>query len=171
MSDRALNAEVYNWHRLSAINNLSVGWLWGYSYTNTMAASETDVLHFGIGDKPIALFQAIFSTTGTRGASLEFYVGGTVAGGTDVQGFPLNHHTPKAAPVTFIRDEAVVTVPGTLIGTTILGEQLSARGGVPIPLNIFAPQTEYYVEMTNLHNQAAEVTLEMDMGSIPGVIF
>lgn len=168
MSSSQLNAEWYYWLRVNGNALLSRGYMWSWTYRQTQGAGLTDTLSFATADKPAVLSALAMNTTGDRGIHVDLFVGGSISLGTPLTGYPLNHHSPKPSPFASIEESGSIDAAGTLIGTKEIGSGLvSAAGGdLDSPLLVFAPDQFYYLAITNLHNQAADITVEIDVAAI-----
>lgn len=168
MSDRQLNSLWYHHLRVDPGVLISQGFMWEWEYVATLGNGATDTVAFTVGPFATGLFASKFSTTGTRGALVDFFASGSLGAGTPIQGFPLNHHVQKPSPLTNIESGGIVLFPGTQIGTRILGETIEA-GDFVEPV-IVAPNAFYYIEITNLHNQSADITITLAMSALLGLI-
>lgn len=168
MGDRQLNSLWYHHLRLDDQFNVSDGRVWEYEYTGSLAAAGTDVIAFLTANAPVGVMAVHASTSGARGIALDFYGASTVGGGIAVPGFPLNHHISKPSPVESVESGNVVLDGGAQIASRLLGDTLV--GGDFVPFSVLAPSTQYHVEIENLHNQTAEVTLVMAFAGLIGVL-
>lgn len=168
MSDRQLNA--LEWHRLRLDPSVAIsrGSLYGYSYTRSLGGSGIDTLHLVTAAKPVALFRLLLQTTGTRGALFELHAGGVVTGGTDIAGFRFNHDQWEAPPLAVARFGATVSVPGVKIGEeTLDGEGYASAMGAALPsILVMGAGQDYYLLIHNLHNQAADLRIDLDLAAI-----
>lgn len=168
MSNRQLSA--LEWHRLrvDAHVNLSRGFLYSYTYTNTLGAGGADVLRLVTADKPVALFAMRLHTDGSRGALFEYYAGGDVTGGTPIFESPVNHDQTAPHPFDVANDGATVDVPGAKIGELLVdGSGHSAvLGQSDLPRNILAANQDYHMVVTNLDNQSAEIRIDIEAGAL-----
>lgn len=168
MSDRQLN--TLNWHRLrlDPAVNISQGFTWDFQYLNSLGGSGDDTLLMVTGPKPVAIWSFGLSTDGARGALFELYIGGTVAGGQPVVGFPINHDQAQASPFETIEDSSFVSVGGVKIGELLLdGNVYSTTFGITehVPY-VFGANESHHLTVTNLHNQAADITVNILAGAI-----
>jgi len=163
-----LNNLYYHDMRLSQAFNLSQGYTWVYSATNSLASGGVDTTRFITGDLPVAFFRAYLATDGTRGALFELYVGGDIQFGQPVQGYPLNHENAQPEPFSLIEDSSFVTTPGTKIGEASIGDGVleGVVGSAGPALWVFAPNQQYYINVTNLHQQTAALDLELTVGAV-----
>lgn len=164
---RQLNDLWYNHLRLDTQFNISTGRTWQWQYVANFGASAFNIISFTTLEEQVSWDSMLVSTTGDRGLSLDMYVGGTLSGeGAAVQGFPHNHDVTRAAPITNVQSGGIVLLGGTLIAQRILGDAI--QGGNDSGSPILRPSTVYYWEVTNLHNQAADVSLLFSMSGLIG---
>lgn len=119
------------------------------------------------GARAVTLFEVVVTTDGTRGVSLTLYIGGQIDLSAPLPGFPMNHERPRASPWADISDNGFLAVPGTEIASVIIDQ---AGRTVLTPDWLFAPNQLYYAEIENLHNQAAQIEVEIIAGSIGEMI-
>lgn len=164
---RQLTSAQYHQLRLDPHVNLSRGYLWRYTYSNLLTAGGTDTVRIVCGALPVGLFNIDMQTDGARGILVEFFAGGVVGFGQPVEGFPVAHDQFKASPFAAIEDSAFVQTPGTKIGEFLLDTTLRAGGGaVEFPIAVWAKDGDYYLTITNLHNQSATIRLALEAGAV-----
>ena len=164
---RQLTTLQYHALRLDPRVNLSMGFTWSYDYTNSLGGGGVDHLKIVTGPKPVVIFALSMSTDGARGALLELFFGGEVGGGQPVPAWPLNHERWAANPVPVLEDSSFITTPGSKIGERAIGDNiLFASDGPDTPLLVLAASSDYYMSVTNLHNQTAEIRIGLDIGAI-----
>lgn len=165
-----LNAQWSNWLRVSPALALSQGYLWVWPYAKTLPASGLDWVSMTVGEKPAMLAAMELTTTGTRGAAIEIFEGGSISVGTPRAGLALNFHTPQPAPWSY-EESGFIDTPGTLLVRIVLGDGLrGAIGARDHPVVIFEPLKFYYMTIENLHNQAADIALDIEAASIGGLL-
>lgn len=131
--------------------------MWEYEYVNTLGNGGQDIFRFRTGPKPVGLFDTHVTSTGTRGLILDYYFEGVFGGtGVDIEGYPMNHHDPKPAPFTLVQ-RGEIPLGGTLIASRQVGDVIEA-GTFHVPL-ILREQRDYHIDITNLHNQSADITI------------
>lgn len=168
MSSRALDTSWYHYLRVNADVLTSRGYRWDYDVTNSVGSGGLDVIGFTTADSAVSLMSIDIRTTGTRGASVDMYVGGAIGLGAPVQGLPANHDTFKPEPLASIEDTEIVVTPGTLIGSLLLDGGIGGRLGEQGPPLILAANQFYYFVLTNLDNQTATLTTGMSFAAIGG---
>lgn len=161
--DRQLNREMFHSLRLDRRRLLSEGFTWEWPHQFQLAAAGETVFSITVAAEPVLVTGPYLTTTGTRGVIFEGYAGGDVIPGIPLQGFPLNHSRPKSAPLDQYTVGATVNVEGTQIAERILGETLAFGDLEDI---ILSESIGYYLRVTNLHNQAADLTIVMFFAAI-----
>lgn len=170
MGDRQLNAQWSNWLRINSALALSEGNLWVWPYAKTLGNGAVDWVSMTVGHKPAMIAAMGLTTTGARGAAIEIFEGGSISLGTPRAGIALNFHTPKPAPWAY-EESGSIDVPGTLLVRLILGDGLQgAIGSRDHAVAIFEPLKFYYITITNLHNQDADIALDIEAAAIGGLM-
>lgn len=165
-----LNAEWSNWLRVSSALALSRGHLWVWTYAQNLLSGGVDFVSMTVGDKPAMIAAMELQTTGTRGVALEIFKGGSISIGTPRNGQPLNFHTPKPSPWAY-EEGGSIDVPGALLVRLVLGEGLSGSiGDRGHPVAVLEPSQFYYMTIENLHNQAADISLDIEAAAIHGIL-
>lgn len=167
MSDRQLNSLWYNYLRTDPRVLLSQGYLYSWDFSRNLNAGGSEWYSLSTGHKPAVITSLAITTTGTRGVRVDFYLGGDITLGTPRTGLHNNLETQKPPP--WVLEEAgFIDVPGALSWTATIGEQLSGQtGSADHPSLILNSNSFSYFIITNLHNQAADITFEIVGASIP----
>lgn len=164
---RQLNDLWYNHLRQDVQFNVSTGRTWQWQYVATLATGATDIISFTTLEEQVSWDSALVTSTGDRGLIVDTYVGGTLSGdGVAIQGYPMNHDVTRPAPISDVQSGAIVLFGGTIIERRTVGDALTAGNDSGAP--IFRPNTVYYWEITNLHNQSADVSMRFSLSGLIG---
>lgn len=167
MGDRQLNDLWYSWLRVQPAVAVEQGWAWDHQLSAPVAAGASELLRMETGERAVTLFTLVVTTDGTRGVEFTMYIGGQIDLSAPLPGFPMNHERSRASPWADISDNGFLAVPGT----EIISVRIDSAGRTVFnPDWILAPNQLYYAEITNLHNQAAQIEVEIIAGSIGGMI-
>jgi hypothetical protein len=167
MSDRQLNDLWYSWLRIDPSVSIEQGYTWDYSFPDTMAAGADVDVTMRTATRAVSLIGGAFTTTGTRGATIDFYVGGDIQLPTPIQGFPANHERPKDAPFAEYGLDGFLATPGTLMARL----SIDTPGRTPFDIGLLLrPSTLYYMTLTNIDNQSADISLDIRAGSVGAMI-
>ena len=166
---RALDDWWYHHLRVDPSMLTSRGYRWDYDYQNSLGSGAIDVVGFTTGVQAVAFMRLGVRTTGARGASFAMYSGGTIGLGAPVQGYPANHDRPQPNPLASIEDTEIVTTPGTLIASGLIDGSLGGSiGDVGPPIMVLAANKFYYLEIENLDNQTATLTVDLSFAALSG---
>ena len=120
----------------------------------SLASLATRTFQFDTGIRPVYQVRTRAVIIGSRDVEIETFVGGSLSAGSLLFQFPSNHWRPFTPPPYLqILDDVTVDVAGTLISRKHFGADDTGgdTGGT-----ILAPNTTYYVTVTNVDVQAAD---------------
>ena len=151
-------------------NLLQQGTVYQWDQIVNIGSGNDFVMSFTTGNVPLALFGLAIAFTGTTGATVEGFVGGTVSGGAEITDvYPLNHDNPGQSPylANSVFQGRTIDVAGVEFFDAVLAQgnrsdiAQSSGGGM-----ILAEDQLYYFTVTNTGAQAGDFVFEFVAGAI-----
>jgi len=167
VGDRQLNNLWYSWLRVQPAVAVEQGWAWDHRLSAPVSSGSFELVRMETGERAVLLNTMVITTDGSRGVSITMYVGGQIDLSTPLPGFCTNDERPRASPWADISDNGFLAVPGTAFATAIVDQ---AGRTTFTPDWLLAPNQLYYAEITNLHNQAVQLEVEIIAYSVGGMM-
>ena len=164
-----LNPAELNSYRYSVAELLANGSLYTWQDLTLAVGAGSDITYsFTTGADPFVLLQILISFIGGNNSSIsvEFFVGGTVSGGSliDPLPFPRNHDSPTTSP--YLNDEVfqnrTIDVAGTLFAEFFIPD---SGGTNQAGAYILQQNQLYYLTLTNTGAQSADIAVEVSAGA------
>ena len=167
MSDRQLNDLWFSWLRVQPSIAIEQGWAWSHQLSAPVMAGADELVRMETDERPVVLFAIDVTTDGTRGVLITMFAGGRIDLSAPMPGFPMNEERPRASPWVDISDNGFLAVQGGEIASLRIDEAGHTR---VTPQWILRPSQLYYMTITNLDNQTAQIEVAIEAYSIGSML-
>lgn len=154
--------------KLSIAYLLDFGVVYTFDVKFNLANGASNVISLTTGPSPVLVNNASIQVSGTRDLLVEYFAGGTVTSGVEItEVFPRNHFNPRTSPylASSVFTGRTVSVAGTKFLEITIGQQDRGASDASGGFTILAPNTLYYITITN-NEQTADVVFEQTASTI-----